>query len=95
MPFPLWKRELWHFQSFFFTLHHETYQKLDSHPGTANSAAAVEEKGSQGDCLAILPADLHADLHADLQVGSNIYIILIIIYLTHTLPSLEGNLGLA
>ena len=48
MPFPLWKRELWHFQSFFFTLHHETYQKLDSHQGTANSAAAVEEKGPQG-----------------------------------------------
>ena len=77
MPFPLWKRELWHFQSFYVPLLHETYQKLDSHQGTANSAAAVEEKGSQGDCLAILPADLHAvlpaDLHANLQVGSNIY----------------------
>ena len=48
MPFPLWKQELWHFQSFFFTLHHETYQKLDSHQGTANSAEAVEEKGPQG-----------------------------------------------
>ena len=48
MPFPQWKRVLWHCQSFFFTLHHETYQKLDSHQGTANSAAAVEEKGPQG-----------------------------------------------
>ena len=52
MPFPLWKRELWHFQSFYVPLLHETYQKLDSHQGTANSAAAVEEKGPQGGGLA-------------------------------------------
>jgi len=76
-------------------VYHETYQKLDSHQRTANSAAAVEEKGSQGDCLAILPADLHADLHANLQVGSNIYNIINNISNTHPYPSLEENLGLA
>ena len=48
MPFPPWKRGLWCFRSFFFPLQHETYQKLDPYQGTANSAAAVEEKGPQG-----------------------------------------------
>ena len=65
MPFLLWKRRLWHFQSFYFPLHHETYQELDSHQGTANSATAVEEKGSQGDCLAQSPGTVlgTAELH--------------------------------
>ena len=48
MPFPLWKQELWHFQSFYVPLLHETYQKLDSHQGAANTGSAVEEKGTQG-----------------------------------------------
>ena len=50
--FQRWKRGLWYFQTFFFPLQHETYQKLNPHQGTANSAAAVEEKGPDRRCLA-------------------------------------------